>query len=375
MRRIFANVPAIYGFSGIAPLGPIASTSLSRYFQTASSSEIGSGHVSQRLLAAFTGNPMTVTSGLVDNDRQNSYRREVCQFFDDRLTAGHQLPFIHQLLGRDMAQVPKIFERIEGFFATLQPDERQAPAFQEALANVTADRAARDRYLAFARKSASPPIRARMMDVAHAVGWLSPEEKKAELVHLIDELLADNAMTLSDLDLVCSLNKDDALTQEFSRLEFSPAKFYRTRYSAGVACLGNADARVKVLQALASPNENDVEVAQVYLRHRPIDDPGELRVVSSAITRMPRSTAQVHALEALARQPVSDRESLSELARLFPVAGSVSVQRAIAGIFIRSDYHAMDKRELVRVLRTSRLKSPDGEDVIDVLIRRLQASS
>jgi hypothetical protein len=89
---------------------------------------------------------------------------------------------------------------------------------------------------------------------------------------------------------------------------------------------------------------------------------------------MPRSEAQVHALDTIARQRVSDRESLSELARLFPVAGSVSAQRAIAGIFIRSDYEAIDKHDLVRVLRQSRLRSPDGEDMIDVLIRRLQPS-
>jgi hypothetical protein len=50
------------------------------------------------------------------------------------------------------------------------------------------------------------------------------------------------------------------------------------------------------------------------------------------------------------------------------------VQRAIAGILIRADYHAIAKPELVRALREKRLKSPDGQDLIDVLIRRMQAS-
>ena len=36
MRRIFANVPAIYGFSGQAPLGPAAAANLNRYFESAS---------------------------------------------------------------------------------------------------------------------------------------------------------------------------------------------------------------------------------------------------------------------------------------------------------------------------------------------------
>jgi hypothetical protein len=299
----------------------------------------------------------------------------VCQFFDDRLSAAQQLAFIHQLLGRDMAEVRMFFERIEAFFGSLKDDERQTPAFTETLAQITSDKAARERYLVFARKSASPPIRARMMEVAYTLNWLTKDEKRAELVHMIEELLADGAMGLPDLDLICALNKNGDLDRDFERLQIASGQFYKTRYAAGLACLGNVQGRTRVLQALASPLEDDVQIAQIYLRHRPITDPGELRVVATAVTRMPRSPAQVHALDALARQHVSDRESLSELARLFPVAGSVSVQRAIAGIFIRSDYQAFDKTELVRVLRQSRLKSPDGEDVIDVLIRRLQASS
>ena len=52
----------------------------------------------------------------------------------------------------------------------------------------------------------------------------------------------------------------------------------------------------------------------------------------------------------------------------------VSVQRAIAGILIRSDYRQIASPELVRALRDHRLKSPDGNDLIDVLIRRLSVS-
>jgi hypothetical protein len=51
----------------------------------------------------------------------------------------------------------------------------------------------------------------------------------------------------------------------------------------------------------------------------------------------------------------------------------VNVQRAIAGVFIRSDYRSLPRQDLVRMLREHRIKSPDGEDLIDVLIRRLQA--
>jgi hypothetical protein len=82
--------------------------------------------------------------------------------------------------------------------------------------------------------------------------------------------------------------------------------------------------------------------------------------------------AQVRALDTLARHRLSDRQSLDELARLFPAAESIDVQRAIAAVFIRSDYQMLPKPEIVRVLSQSRLKSSSGDDIIDILIRRLQ---
>ena len=85
------------------------------------------------------------------------------------------------------------------------------------------------------------------------------------------------------------------------------------------------------------------------------------------------SDAQVRALGTLARQQLTDVASLEELMRLFALAKSVSVQRAIAGILIRADYKSLAKPELVRSLLQHRLKSHDGADLIDVLIRRLQA--
>ena len=55
------------------------------------------------------------------------------------------------------------------------------------------------------------------------------------------------------------------------------------------------------------------------------------------------------------------------------VADSVIVQRAIASVFIRSDHRSIATPELVRVFREHR-KAASGNDVIDVLIRRLERS-
>ena len=140
-----------------------------------------------------------------------------------------------------------------------------------------------------------------------------------------------------------------------------------------LACLGSADRRADVLRALTTGSDDDVAIAQVYLRHRPIASTDEQRTLASAVTRMTPSEAQVRALDTLARQRLADPESLAELARLYPQARSVATQRAIAGILIRADYPTPARADLARSLREHRLKSPDSDDVIDALLRRLQA--
>jgi hypothetical protein len=55
------------------------------------------------------------------------------------------------------------------------------------------------------------------------------------------------------------------------------------------------------------------------------------------------------------------------------VARSAEVQRAIASVLIRSDYRVLGQADLARSLKRYRIKSPDGSDVIDALLRVLEA--
>jgi hypothetical protein len=124
---------------------------------------------------------------------------------------------------------------------------------------------------------------------------------------------------------------------------------------------------------VTSSNPEDIAMAQAYLRHRPLADVGDVRSITAAIARMPAADAQVAALETLARQRLADPESLREIAGLYPVARSAEVQRAIASVLIRSDYRVLGQADLARSLKRYRIKSPDGSDVIDALLRVLEA--
>ena len=375
MRQIFKDVPVIYGFWSKAPLGPTAASILDRYLQSGAPSDIGSGRPNAKLLSLFAPVSMTVAVGLSDRDPRAGHRDDVCRFADDRLSTAQKLDFVHRLLNRDMAEVRMFLDRLEKYSASLSEAVRRDASVSTALDKIARDQPARARYLDFARDADQPAVRVRMITLAERLGWLTPSEKRVELIRMIDDQLARNDVGSADVDLICTLNREHQLDDTLPALHVAPGKASGVGRAGILACLGSPDGRTQILQALLSSNDDEVEVAQVYLRHRPIADVNELRVVANGIARMSNADAQVRALDTLARHELADRESLRQLTRLFPVAKSVNVQRAIAGVLIRADYQALADPDLLRALRQHRLKSSDGKDLIDVLIHRLQRAS
>ena len=146
MRHIFKDVPVIYGFSSKAPLGRTAGPLLERYFQSGAGGEIGSGRASAKLLNLFAPSSMTVTAGMTDSDPRAGFRRDTCHFSDDRLSAAQKLGFVHEVLGREMAEVRMFLDHLEKYSASLGGAERQAPPVSAALDEIAHD-AARARAL------------------------------------------------------------------------------------------------------------------------------------------------------------------------------------------------------------------------------------
>ena len=373
MRHIFKDVPVVYGFSSLAPLGRTAGPLLDRYFQSASVPEIGSGQVSSKLLAAFSNTALTVTPGLSDSEGQAAVRRDACQFIDNRLSDGQKVAFMHQLLQRDMAEVRMYLGHLERFTSSIGPAQRLVPATTQAFDTLAGDQATRGRYLDAARSADEPSVRTRMMAIARSVGWLTPAQEQAELLRTISDQIARDRVGRDDVDLACTRKAQGEADPALRTLAAGALKTGKVAPAAAAACLGSMEAHARVVRAVTSANSDDIAIARAYLRHRPLANVDELRSIATAIARMPPSDAQVRALETLSQQRVADPESLREIARLFPMAKSVQLQRAIASVLIRSDYRVLGQADLARSLKQYRLKSPDGNDVIDALIRVLQA--
>ncbi len=374
LRHVFKDVPVLYGFSSKAPLGRYAGPLLERYFRSAPAGEVASGRVSSTLTGLFAPSSMTATAGLTDADPHVSLRRDVCGFADDRISAARKVAFMHEVLHREMAEVRMLLDQLEAYVAALRPAQRVAPDVAAALGAIAQDRVTRERYLAFVRDADDAAIQTRMLALARSLGWLLPAQEQAEFVRMIAARMGRNGVGKSEVDLVCEshADRDAGLARQLQAT--GAAKLEKVAHAAVLACLGSPDAHARTVRALTSANDDDVAIAQVYLRHRPLADVAELRAVTSGIARMATPAAQVRALDTLGRQRLTDAPSLEEIARLFPLARSLDVQRAIAGILIRADTQVLARSELVRSLRQYRLKSPDGSDVIDALIRLLQAS-
>ena len=374
LRHVFKDVPALYGFSSKAPLGRTAGPLLERYFQTAPAGEIASGRASPTLLNLFGPTSMIAASGLTDTDPHATFRSDMCALADDQPTPVQKIAFMHEVLRRDVTDVRMFLDHLERYAASIGAAQRLRPEVAAALGAIGSDRRTRERYLEFARDADEAVVQARMMALARNLGWLTPAQEQAEFVRMVTDRMARGSLGKTEVDLVCSTHQEREPDLARQVLAAGAARPTNVAHSAVLACLGSPEAHERTVRALTSSDDESVAIAQVYLRYRPLADVGELRAVTSSIARMTAAGAQVRALETLAKQRLADAQSLQEIVRLFPLARSLEVQRAIAGILIRSDTKMLVRDDLARSLRQHRLKSPDGNDVIDVLIRLLQTT-
>lgn len=374
LRQVFKDVPVLYGFSSMAPLGRTAGPLLERYFQTAPAGEVASGRSSATLLKLFGPSSMVAVPGLGDAEPQADFRHDMCSFADEGSAHARKLAFMHEVLQRDVTEVRMFLDHLERYAGSLGPAQRSEPGVTAGLLVIEHDAAARERFLDFARDADQATVQVRMLALARTLGWLSPAQEQAELLRIIAARMARDAIGPYEVDLFCAapqLRGPGLAPRLQATGAVRPAK---VAHAAVLACLGSPEAHQRTVRALTGGDDEASAIAQIYLRHRPLADVAELRDLTSNIARMTASGAQLRALHTLAKVPMTDAQTVQEVARLFPLARSLEVQRAIAGILVRSDYRSLERAELARTLRQHRLRSTDGRDVIDLLIQLLQSA-
>lgn len=366
MRRIFPGVPVIYGFPSVAPLGPVAGMTLEAYFREHGPSEITRGRPGRQLLDHFASFGLQAVSGVREQGADAQARAEMCSFADDRVDDAQRIAAIHLVLRRPMSEVMPQIQRLQSHAADLRSRSASTPAVRSAWASLQDDLMARLRFLAFARASASAEERAGLLDLADDLGWLTADEKRREWERLWRDMLAQPEVGLSDIALACARDARDALdTSQAPSVVAEDAG-----HTALLACLGSDAARQQVLSLLSSDDPERVSVAQAYLRQRPLLDPGEVLRVTRAIAQMPSAETQARAIEALGRSAPLKPDMLAVLMQVYEKTGSWHVQNAIAGVLIRADAQSLPRADWLQALERARLPAPDGEPLVDVLMRR-----
>ncbi|MFT3666011.1 hypothetical protein [Piscinibacter sp.] len=372
LRHIFKDVPLLYGFSSKAPLGRYAGPLLERVLQSAPPGEVASGRPSGALLAAFGPSSMVSARGVTDADPHIGLRNDICSLADERRGTAQKMAFVHQVLRRDAAEVRMLLDHLEHYLGTVSAAQRLRPDVAEAFDAIRRDLPARERFLDFARDADLAVVQSRMIDLARSLGWLTDAQQQDEFVRMITTRMARrDGIARHEVDLVCAspLSREGLLDRVTASGAADTAK---VAHAAVLACLGASPAHDRTVRALTSARPDEVEIAQTYLRHRPLAGAGEVQAIAADIGRLAGTEAQVRALETLARQRVSDARSLEQITALFRRTRSLQVQRAIANVLLRADTQLLERGELAQSLRRHRLRSPDGQDVIDVLIRVLQ---
>ena len=375
LRQIFEGVPVLYGFASAAPLGRYAGPLMERYLQNAPAGEVAGGRPSATLLGLFGPSSMVAVPGLAESEVAASARGDICNLADTRRSTAQKLAFVHQVLQRDPAEVRMLLDHLEQYLGSVSASQRLQPEVAQAFEAIRHDAAARERFLGFERDADLATVQSRMIALARQLGWLSDAQQRDEFVAMLTGRMARNAVGAHEVDLVCDsplAREPEVLARVAASRAVDPG---RVAHEAVLACLGQREAHERTLRALTSARADDVEVAQTYLRRRPLAGAGEVQAIAADIAQLSGTEAQVRALETLARQRVSDPRSLREIAALFVKTRSLQVQRAVANVLLRADTQALERNDLLQSLRRYRLKSPDGQDAIDMLIRVLQSAA
>ena len=185
---------------------------------------------------------MIAVSGLSDSDPRAVHRREVCQFIDDRSVAGGKALRSCASSRRDMAESPHVSGPHRGpvrlsrreASARIRRSSRRSPRSRWTPSRATGS-------CASPRTPTFPRCRARMIQLAEKLGWLSPSDHAcgADAHDPVISRAAQMPSVPAEVDLVCALNKDRALDRERHRLSLSPEGRDARRQRGGAGMPGS----------------------------------------------------------------------------------------------------------------------------------------
>ncbi len=277
VRRIFAGVPRIYGFSSVAPRAEFTAPMLARYLRSVSdyAAALGApaqdGTMNRKLLAAFQHTALTQTTGLAPNEPGAIDRVEICALYDETRPLAERLRIAYGLLVRPDAL--RFVPTVEVFLSR-HPAEHYGPIERSILAEMQHLYAARDDVLAVVRQLDASALKLELAHFAVLVGWLSQEEFHAMAVAAVHQLLAQH-LSAEVVDVTCAITTHESLHADFNADDISAAVYDDAQGLRLLSCLAPSDPRVAppLVAALRSGDPERREWAAYALTQlRPTDE-------------------------------------------------------------------------------------------------------
>ena len=277
LRRIFKDVPRIYGFSSVAPAGDHTAPLLERYFRS-----IGDyrryleragrdAGPNRELLAAFHGTGLVQTSGLTALEPAAADRDVICALYDEGRPVADRLEIIRQLMDRD--DLLSFLPATQVFIDRHPPSELSAEErvhFEE----IRHQNAARERVLGLVYTLNVSALQLELAHFAVHLGWMTPEDLRGLAVNLARQLLVQ-PLTNEVVDTMCEIPKHASIGDDFRSDDLPERLFQEGQGVRLIDCLSPPDPRVsqRLVGGLDSPDAAlRVWTAHALTRRRPLPD-------------------------------------------------------------------------------------------------------
>ncbi len=256
IRRVFMDVPRIYGFASVAPKGEPTATLLERSFRAKGDyarylDDTGwEAKPNREILAAFKGTDLVQSAGLSPGEPAAADRTAICGLYDESRSVTQRLRTILRLLDRDdfMVFLPTI-----QVFVARHPAARMEGEERRLFAQIQEHRAARDQVVRLVRELSVSALKMELAHLALNLEWMKPEEFRSLAVSGARQLLGQ-PLTSEVVDIECEIAKHNFLGESFKSEDLPDALFKEAEGIRLVDCLALADPRVgpRLLPALDS---------------------------------------------------------------------------------------------------------------------------
>jgi len=302
LRRVFAGVPRIYGFSSVAPRGEYTAPMLARYLRGQGDyagnllRSTGDTTPNKALFESFRGTSMAQVSGVTPRDPEAADRDDICSLYDETHPVAQRLALAYALLSRPDALnfVPTL-----EVFLSRHPPEKLTAKERPILTEIQRLDTAREAVLGLVRKLNVSALKLELAHFAMLVGWLDRTEFHQLAVDSARELFRQiwaHPLSSETVDIMCAITKYEPLRSDFGADDL-PGPLYQDADGLRlISCLMPTDRRVtpKLLPPLDSSDPAVREwSAYAIAQLLPLDEPVLKRLVPYVVDPSPEITARV----------------------------------------------------------------------------------